>query len=222
MNKNTLIKIFSLLMIFAVIVSTVGCSGNKSGEAGVVDLDDLKQENGTAIYEGTKVNEEGKTEKVTQVIDVEYVDSPFVQQDEFLKDEDDKNAFIKQEGSNDYGMNEEEVKDVVDNAENWKTFHVFKLVENKSDKTMVCKSVKATSGDGIYVRTSLDAEYGIGPGSCSSVAIYATADMNKYKSDEELQAAFDALDIEIQYAFTDDEYAEIDDWENVTTHAIKF
>ena len=38
MNKNTLIKIFSLLMIMAVIVSTVGCSiGNaekKDGEAG--------------------------------------------------------------------------------------------------------------------------------------------------------------------------------------------
>lgn len=222
MNKNTIIKIFSLLMIFAVILSAVGCSGNKGGEVNTIDSDSLKQENGTAIYEGTKLNDEGKTEKYTQVIDVESIDTPVTQQDNFLKDESDKESFIKQEGNNDYGMSEEEAKDVVDNAENWKSFYVFKLVENKSDKAMVCKSVSSKGGDGIYIRSNLDGEYGIGPGSCTSIAIYATADMNKYKTDEELKAAFDALDIQIQYALTDDPNHEIDDWNNVTTKVVEF
>lgn len=227
MNKNTLIKILSVIMLFAVIISTVGCSiggdtGTKDGEAGVLNVDELEPENGTIIYEGTKVNEEGKTEKVTQVIDVEHADTPFIQEESVIKDDTDKEAFIKQEGLNDYGMSEEEAKDVVDNAENWKTFYVFKLVENKTDKTMVCKSVTAKGGNGIYVRSALDAEYGIGPGNCTSIAIYATADMSKYQTEEELEAAFDKLDIKIEYALTDDPYGEIDDWNSVTTQAIEF
>ncbi len=223
MNKNTLVKIFSLLMIFAVIISTVGCSiGGKNGEVGTVDTDSLKQENGTAIYEGTKTNDEGKTEKYTQVIDVDNIDSPIINQESFIKDEADKDSFIKQEGNNDYGMSEEEVKDVIDNAENWKSFYVYKLVENKSDKAMVCKSVTAKGGDGIFVRSNLDGEYGIGPGSCTSIAIYATADMNKYKSDEELQAAFDELDIKLQYALTDDPNHEIEDWDTAETKVLEF
>ncbi len=225
MNKNTLIKIFSVLMIFAVIISTVGCSnksGTKDGEVGALDVDSLQQENGTAIYEGTKVNEEGKVEKVTQVIDTELDDAPFVDEESVIADKNDKDAFVKQEGLHDYGMSDEEVKEVVENAENWKTFYVYKYVENKTDKTMVCKSVSADSGDGIFVRKMLDAEYGIGAGSCMNIAISATADMNKYKTEEELMAAFDELNVKIEYALTDNEYGEIEDWANVTTDVVKF
>ena len=46
-------------------------------------------------------------------------------------------------------------------------------------------------------------------------------DMNKYKTDEELEAAFDKLDVKIEYALTDDPYGEIEDWENVTTKLIE-
>lgn len=227
MNKNTIIKVLSVLVIFAVIVSTVGCSigddgTTKDGEVGALNVDELEQENGTAVYSGTRVNEEGKTETVTQIIDIENADTPFVQDESVIEDEADKESFIKQEGLNDYGMSEDEAKDVVDNAENWKTFYVFKYVENKTDKTMVCKSVTADGGDGIFVRSVLDAEYGIGPGGCTSIAIHATADMSKYKTDEELEAAFDKLNIKIQYALTDDPYGEIDDWESVTTQVIEF
>ncbi|MBQ8228121.1 MAG: hypothetical protein IJZ88_03815 [Clostridia bacterium] len=227
MNKNTLIKIFSVIMIFAVILSTVGCSiggdsGTKDGEAGILNVEDLEPENGTVIYEGTKINEEGKTEKVTHVIDVEHADTPFIQEGSVIKDDADKDAFIKQEGNNDYGMSEDEAKDVVENAENWKSFYVYKLVENKTDMTMVCKSVSAKGGDGIFVRTALDAEYGIGPGNCTSIAIYATADMSKYKTQEEVDAAFDELNIKIEYALTDDQYGEIEDWNSVTTQVIEF
>ena len=225
MNKNTLIKIFSLLMIMAVIVSTVGCSiGNdetKDGEAGVVDVEKLEPENGTIIYEGTKVNEEGETEKVSHVVEVGHIDEPQVDPDKFFESEADKDEFIKEDGKEDYGMTDEEIKDVVDNAENYKSFYIYKLVENKTDKTMVCKSVSAKKGDGIFVRTRLDAEYGIGSGNCTSIAIYATADMNKYETDEELEAAFNELDIKIEYALTDDPYGEIEDWENVTTKVIE-
>ncbi|MBQ8784323.1 MAG: hypothetical protein IJZ57_11195 [Clostridia bacterium] len=227
MNKNTLIKIFSVLMIFAVIISTVGCSigkdsGTKDGEVGAIDVDDLEPENGTIIYEGTKLNDEGKTEKVTQVIDVEHIDTPMVEQENFLKDEDKKEDFINQEGNGNFGMDEDEVKDVIDNIENWKGFYVYKLVENKSNKTMVCKSVSAKGGDGIYVRANLDAEYGIGPGNCTSIAIYAMADMNKYDTDEALDAAFEKLNVKIEYALTDDPYGEIEDWNSVTTQVVEF
>lgn len=226
MNKNTAIKIFSVLMIFTVIISTVGCSvgggsGTKDGEVGAIDVDDLEPENGTIVYEGTKVNDEGKTEKVTQVIDVEHIDTPFKQQESFIEDEDDKESFIKQEGLNDYGMNEEEVKDVIENVENWKSVYIFKLIENKTDKTMVCKSVAAENGDGIFLRKSLDAEYGIGAGNCTSIAIYATVDTNKYKTDEEIEAAFDKLNVRIEYALTDNQYGEIDNWDEVKTEVVK-
>lgn len=225
MNKNTIIKIFSLVMIFAVIISTVGCSlgneGTKDGEVGAIDVEKLEPENGTIIYEGTKVNEEGKTEKVTQIVEVGHIDTPMVETDKFFDDEADKDEFIKEDGKEDYGMTDEEIKDVVDNAEDWKAFYVYKLIENKTDKTMVCKSVTAKKGDGMYVRTKLDAEYGVGAGNCTSIAIYATADMNKYKTDEELEAAFDKLDVKIEYALTDDPYGEIEDWENVTTKVIE-
>ncbi len=224
MKKNTLIRIFSVLMIFAVVLSTVACTGDnstKDGEVGSLNVDNLKPENGTIIYEGTKVNNEGETEKVSQVIDVEHVDVPYIQPEEFIEDEKDKESFIKQEGPNDYGMSEDEVKDVIENKENWKSFHVFKLIENKTDKIMVCNSVVAKGGDGIYIRKTLDAEYGIGPGNCSSIAIYATVDTNKYKTDEEIEAAFNELDIEIQYALTDDIYGEIDNWDEVTTQVVK-
>lgn len=226
MNKNTVIKILSLVMIFAVIISTVGCSigkdsGTKDGEVGAIDVENLEPENGTIIYEGTKVNDKGETEKVSHVVDVEHIDEPMVQPDKFFENEDDKDEFIKEDGKEDYGMTDEEIKDVVDNAENYKSFYIFKLVENKTDKTMVCKSVSAKKGDGIYVRTRLDAEYGIGSGNCTSIAIYATADMNKYKTDEELEAAFDKLDVKIEYALTDDPYGEIEDWESVTTKVIE-
>ena len=225
MNKNTIIKIFSLLMILAVIASTVGCSLNndstKDGEVGVIDVESLKPENGTIIYEGSKANDEGKTEKVTQIVEVGHVDKPMVEPDNFFENEADKDEFIKEDAKEDYGMTDEEIKDVVNNAENWKAFYVYKLIENKTDKTMVCKSVTAKKGDGIYVRTKLDAEYGIGAGNCTSIAIYATADMNKYRTEEELEAAFDELDIKIEYALTDDPYGEIEDWNNVTTKVIE-
>lgn len=225
MNKNTLIKIFSLVMILAVIVSTVGCSlgdeGTKDGEVGAIDVESLEPENGTIIYEGTKVNEEGKTEKVSHVVEVGHVDTPVVDPDKFFENDADKDEFIKEDGKEDYGMTDDEIKDVIENAENYKSFYIYKLVENKTDKTMVCKSVSAKKGDGIYVRTKLDAEYGIGSGNCTSIAILATADMNKYKTDEELEAAFDELDVKIEYALTDDPYGEIEDWENVTTKVIE-
>lgn len=225
MNRNTLIKILSVIMLFAVIVSAVGCSDKENktdGEVGVVNVDELEQDNGTAVYENTKVDKDtGKTEVVTQIIDVDTADKPII--GESLADKEiDKDKFVNQEQGNDYGLEEEEAKDVIENAENWKTFYVLKYVENNSDLTMVCKSVEADKGDGIYVRESLDAEYGIGAGSCTHIAIKAIYDANKYKSDEEIEAAFDKLNVKVQYALTDNKYAEIDDWNSVTTKVVEF
>ncbi len=226
MKKNTIIKVLSVIMLLAVIVSAVGCSGKdngsvKDGEVGIVDVDKLDQENGTAVYERTEVNKDtGKTEVVTEVIDVEEVNTPVVG-DELIKEDTDKEAFIQQQGPNNYGMSEEEAKDVIENAENWKTFYILHYVENKTDSTMVCKSVDAKKGDGIFIKPSLDAEYGIGAGGFTQIAIRATYDANKYKTEEELSEAFSKLDIKIQYALTDDPYAEIDDWDSVTTKVIE-
>ncbi len=228
MNKNTFIKVLSVLVIFAVIISTVGCSiGNqkspiKDGEVGAVDTSDLVTENGTAIHEFTKVNEEtGETEKVTQVIDVDMADTP-IMNNENLLDSTSKDEFINHDGKEDYGMSDDVIQDVISKPENWKTFYIYKYIENKTDKTMVTGSVVAdNNGEGsIYVRSKLDADYGIGAGAVSNIAIHATVDMSKYETDEDLAKALEKLDIKIQYTLTDDPYGEIDDWNSVTTDVI--
>lgn len=220
MNKNTLIKILSVLVIFAVIISTVGCSiGNdgtvKDGEVGAIDTKELPTENGTAIYENTVVNEEtGETETYTQIIDVDAADTPVMKNETI-----DKDKFVEENVKDDYGMSDEDAENVISKPENWRTFYVFKYIENKTDKTMITKSVSVdNNGEGsIFIRNKLDAEYGIGAGGISNIAIHAMVDMSKYPDDESLQEAFEKLNIKVEYTLTENRDADIDDWESVTT-----
>ncbi len=221
MNKNTLIKILSILVIFAVVITTVGCSVNndgevKDGEVGAVDTNNLPTENGTAVFESTVVDEEGNTQTVTQVIDVEN-SKPVV------GEAVDKEDFVQNNVKDDYGMSDDEAEDVIAKPEDWKVVYLFEYIQNKTDKTMITKSVTTkNNGEGsIFIRSSLDAEYGVGAGGVSNIAIQAMVDMSKYESDEELQEALDKMDIQVQYTLTDNKDADVDDWDSVTTDVFK-
>ncbi len=220
MNKNTIIKVLSVLVIFAVIVTTVGCSiggGDgfvKDGEVGAIDTEQLPTENGTAVFEGTVVNGEGKTETVTQYIDVENTGKPIVS-DTPVDTEGLKNESVK----DDYGMSDEKADDIIAKPEDWKTVYLFEYIQNNTDQTMITKSVTTKNeGDGsIFIRSRLDAEYGIGKGGVSNIAIYALVDMSKYPTEEDMEKAIDKMGIQVQYTLTDNKDADIDDWNSITT-----
>ncbi len=224
MNKNILLKVLSFVIILAVILTAVGCSDKKpesvkDGEVGILNIDELEEKDGTIVYSNTSVNKDtGKKETFTQIIDKDTLDTPIQDNNSIINNSTNKDEFIET-GKNDFGMSEEEAEEIIKKPENWKSFYIFKYIENKTDKTMVTKSleVKNEKNGPLYIRNTLDAEYGIGAGNISCIAIYAMADMSKFESDDDLVKAFNDMGIKVQYTLTDSPYGDIDNWDEVTT-----
>lgn len=225
-NKNTFIKIMSFLIILSVLLGTFGCSKGKDSsggkDAGVVDFGDMKEENGTVIYTHSYTDKEtGEKKEYTEVVDVDKVNIPQVIAKDEKISQTIKDSFINSDKKED-GMTDDDIKDITDKPENWRTFYIVKYIENKSDKQLACSFIKAENNgeNGIWVKSELGAEYSIGPGNAMNIEIYGIADMSKYDSDEAFEEAFKKLKIKLQYTFIDSSESDIDDWSSVTTYAM--
>ena len=227
MKKNIFIKLLSAAVIISVLLGVTGCSvgnGKKvetgNDDVGVVDFEKLDDGSGTVVYTHKNKNEDtGKVETYTENVSLEEVDTAIGMNSAPFDDDKSKDAFISQDGMGDYGMDKNTAEKIAKDPTEWKTFYFVKYVENKSDKTMVTKSVKAVNNGegGLYIRTLLDSETGIGPGGCTSITFYGVADMSNFETDEELDAALEKVQIQLIYTLTDDKYGDIDNWDEVTT-----
>lgn len=231
MKRNIFIKLLSAAIIISVLLGVTGCSvgsGKKvetgNDDVGVVDFDKLDNGSGTVVYTHTQKNQDtGKVETYTENIVLDNVNTALSMGSAPFEDDKSKESFKNQSGLGDYGMDKDEAEGVIKDPTEWKTFYFIKYVENKSDKIMVSKSVKAVNNgeNGIYIRTLLDSEIGIAPGGCTGITIYGVADMSKFETDEELDAALKSVGVQLIYTLTDDKYGDVDNWDEVTTQVVR-
>ena len=231
MKKNIFIKLFSAVIIVSVLLGVTGCSvgnGKKvetgNDDVGVVDFKKYDAGSGTVVYTHTSKNQDtGKIETYTENVNLSDVDTAVRMGSAPFEDDKSKESFINQTGMGNYGMDKSEAEKIAKDPTEWKTFYFVKYIENKSDKTMVFNSVKAINNgeNGIYIRTMLDSDIGIGAGGCMGVTFYGVADISKFETDEELDAALEKVGIQLIYTLTDDKYGDIDNWDEVTTQVAR-
>ncbi len=210
MNSN-IKRAICIVAAAAAFTSMFGCTVNKTSnkDGNVLNYSALPTENGTAEYSFKFKDMDGK--EVTQKIDIdmEEVDNiEIVSSGDIASDK-----FLKGIAKNEYQMDDKTAQKVASDPETYKEFQFIEYVQNKSDKTMAYKdvAVKDNGKNGIWIKTALDAEYTIAPGSVAPIYVFGIADMSKYTEDE-LEAAFAEINVKLLYTLVNSAQDDVD-WE---------
>lgn len=217
--KNNIKRVICIAAALAAFTSMWGCTVNSTKtnkEGQVINYSELKTENGTAVYTYKYTDNSGKEQ--TQAVDIdmdtadkiETVESRDITNDRFVSD-------IAQKS---YQMDEKKAKEVASNPSDYKEFQFVEYVKNSSDKTMAYKNVavKDNGKKGIWIKTTLDAEYTMIPGAVTPIYVYGIANMKKYDNDS-LEKAFKDIDIQLEYTLVDSAQDDID-WETADVKTI--
>lgn len=215
--KNNIKKILCVVAALATVASMYGCNIRKNPsdetttkkEGNTINYEALKTENGTAVYTYKYTDTSGneQTEKVDidmeEVGNIDFVESRDVTNEKFVSD-------IAGRG---YQMSEKEAEEVASDIDRYKEFQFVEYIQNSSDKTMAYKNIKVADNgkNGIWLKTTLDAEYTIAPGAVQPVYIFGIADMEKY-DEKTLKEAFESIKVELEYALINSAQDDVD-WE---------
>lgn len=206
--KRVLCGVMAASIMFSLCSCTVGkTSGNKDG--GVINYDNLKDENGTAVYTFKYTDEsgekkDGEVEIFTDETDkIEMTATGDISSKKFL-------SGLAESG---YQMSADKAKEVASDTKRYKEFRFIEYVQNKSDKVMAYRSVRVKDNgkNNIWIRTSLEADFTIAPGSVTPIYVYGIADMSKYDG-ETLEEAFKEISVQLEYTLIDSALDDID-WE---------
>lgn len=224
--KNGFKKAMCVFASLAILTSMWGCTVSKSNKHGeettkdgqVVNYSELSTVDGTAAvtYKYTDAEGKEKTNKIDidmeDVDSVEIVSSMDISSDKFLNG-------IAQKG---YQMDDKKAKEVAENPDNYKEFRFIEYIQNTSERTMAYKSVRVPGNgkNGIWINTSLDAEFTMIPGGVTEVYVYGIADMSKY-DEQSLQEEFRKMKIQLEYVLCDSAQDDID-WEAADVKTIDF
>ncbi len=218
--KSKFLKAISLLCVFSIMGSFCSCTVSRSGgsekkldsnkDGGVIDYSNLSQKDGTAVYtyKFTAPDGKEKTDKVN--IDFENTDKIEIGETGDIKSD----RFSSTVGERDYHMTPEEIEKAKDEKSDFQEFSFIEYIENKSNKAMAFRSIKVdyNGKKDIWIKTSLDAEFAIVPGSVYPVYILGIADMEKY-DEKALEEAFKDISIQLEYTLVDSTMGDID-WDN--------
>lgn len=215
--NNNFKKAICIIGALATIASMNGCSSKVSKESqtttakdsGVLNYEELPKENGTAAYTYKYKDTSGQeqTDKVEIDIDevdnISFVDTGDISSERFVSD-------IAQKG---YGMTEKEAEEIASNQADYQEFQFVEYIQNNSNKVLAYKALKVTDNgkDGVWIKTSLDAEYTIAPGVVQAIYLFGIVDTEKY-SEEEAEEIFDSMKIQIEYTLVNSAQEDID-WE---------
>lgn len=223
MNNKILLRIISVLITIAVVLTVGGCkSSTGSGSSDIIDGNgeaiqpSINNDSGEAIIKYTTVNSEGKEEEATKVLNVgtdnkynEIVNGSSL--DKVYKTDDEKNQFIDK--AEDNGIDKDKAEDIINNAAKWVEFGYAAYVANTSSKKLITESVEISKQkDNIVVNTKLDCQYGIASGSATGVYVSGYVNINEYPDEESLLAELNGMDIKLIYTLVDKSVEDIDDW----------
>lgn len=220
--KKTILKVISLICTLSIMGSLCGCTvrtsngeGDKKLESnkdgGVIDYSKLSQKDGTAVYTYKFTAPDGK--KMTDKVNIDFESTDKIEIGATGDIEDKR--FLSSYAENDYHMTKEEAEQVASDTKRFKEFAIVEYIQNKSNKAMAFRSIKVNYNgkSDIWIKTSLDAEFAIVPGSVYPVYIIGIADMAKY-DEKSLKEAFKDIDIQLEYTLTQTTRDDID-WEKV-------
>lgn len=217
MNSN-IKRAICIVAATAAFTSMFGCTVNKTTtkDGNVLNYSNLPTENGTAVYTFKYKDQNGK--EATQSIDIDVEDVDNIEMVETGDITSDK--FLKGIAKNEYQMDDKTAKKVAADPDTYKEFQFVEYVQNKSDRTMAYKDVEVDDNgkNGIWIKTSLDAEFTIAPGSVTPIYVFGIADMSKYKEDE-LETAFADINVKLMYTLVDSAQEDID-WEKADMNAM--
>lgn len=219
--KSKFLKAISLLCVFSIMGSFCSCTVSRSGgdtskktnsnkDGGVIDYSNLSQKDGTAVYTYKVTTPDGKEKEAQINIDFDNADKIEIAETGEIQNK----RFSSTVGERDYHMTKEEVEKAKDEKSDFQEFSFVEYIENKSNKAMAFRSLKVDyhGKKDIWIKTALDAEYAIVPGSVYQVDVLGIADMSKY-DEKALEEAFKDISIQLEYILVDSTMGDID-WEN--------
>lgn len=219
--KSKFLKAISLLCVFSIMGSFCSCTVSRSGgdtskktnsnkDGGVIDYSNLSQKDGTAVYTYKVTTPDGKEKEAQINIDFDNADKIEIAETGEIQSK----RFSSTVGERDYHMTKEEVEKAKDEKSDFQEFSFVEYIENKSNKAMAFRSLKVDyhGKKDIWIKTALDAEYAIVPGSVYQVDVLGIADMSKY-DEKALEEAFKDISIQLEYILVDSTMGDID-WEN--------
>lgn len=135
-----------------------------------------------------------------------------------LATDEAKQDFINTQ-SNDYNISTEDAKKIVSNADHWTGFYCNFYIVNTNKQRISAKSVRVEPTADLIVSKSLGCEYNFKPGIGRTLNISGYVNTDKIGDDNSLLNALNAMNIQLEYALTDE--TSIDDWSSVTTKTMK-
>ena len=218
--KKFIRKAVSIFAVLAVIFSLCSCTvktsqGTKNAKKGndgvVITKKPDAKEKGTSVISYTYKDDKGKEKKGEVNIDFEEVDNIQLTERRVL----DNKKFVSDIAQKEYKMPEKEAEKAVQKDSDFKEFTFTEYIENKANKRMAFKSVSVdlNGQKDIWIKSSLDAEFTIVPGSIYPIYVSGIADMSKYDEDS-LEEAFKNIKVQLEYTLVDSAQEDID-WDNV-------
>lgn len=107
-----------------------------------------------------------------------------------------ENAFLSV-----YGMKQEEADSLIKEPEEWMSYNIFIIVDNKSDQDVAVSGlkVKKNGADGLYVRASIDSTFQVIPAGNNTEICIPVVIHNNEPSMDDVYEMVKKMDIEIAY-----------------------